>query len=45
MSTASANFSSEGTVFSRVFGIKEATSSGTKELCKAVPKGKGYYDD
>jgi len=35
----------EGTVLSRVFGIREATSTSSKELCKAVPKGRVYYDD
>ena len=35
----------EGTVLSRLFGIREATSSSSKELCKAVPKGRAYYDD
>ena len=35
----------EVTVLSRIFSIRDGTSSGIKELCKAVPKGKGYYDD
>ena len=35
----------EGTVLSRVFSIREATSTSSKELCKAVPKGRAYYDD
>ena len=35
----------EGMVLSRLFGIREATSSSSKELCKAVPKGRAYYDD